>query len=133
MERLQAPAAGLQKMQKENGEEMIEKKLGKISKVKFGIGGYQDAMIGVYFTLEGKGWGVGADRSAWDAQMIKHSDSCKWTEEDRDNQYADIIRYLSKLFMDAKVTSINDLKDIPVECTFENNKLKEWRVLTEVM
>jgi len=29
----------------------MEKKLGKIENVKFGIGGYQDAMIGLHVTL----------------------------------------------------------------------------------
>ena len=38
---------------------MIEKKLGKISNVRFGHGGYQDAMIGLSLTFEGQGsWGV---------------------------------------------------------------------------
>lgn len=37
----------------------MEKKLGKIQDVKFGIGGYQDAMIGLFITLGNNGWGVG--------------------------------------------------------------------------
>lgn len=38
---------------------MLEVKLGKINKVKFGSGGYDDAMFGVTFDLGGQGWGVG--------------------------------------------------------------------------
>lgn len=111
----------------------MEKKLGKIESVKFGIGGYQDAMIGLHVTLGNTGWGVGDSRCAWDAQMIECSKYCKWTEADRDKNYSDIMRYLSKLLNDAKVDSVDKLKGIPVEVTFDGNLLKEWRVLTEVL
>lgn len=111
----------------------MEKKLGKIKNVKFGIGGYQDAMIGLHVTLGSNGWGVGDSCSAWDAESIKWSEHCNWTEDDRDKQYAEILRYLSKLLKDAKVDSVDRLKDIPVEVTFDGNMLKEWRVLTEVL
>ena len=43
------------------------------------------------------------------------------------------MRYLSKLLNDAKVDSVDKLKGIPVEVTLEDNTLKEWRVLTEVL
>jgi len=111
----------------------MEKKLGRIENVKFGIGGYQNAMIGLHITLGNNDWGVQDSRSAWDAENIKYSKNSKWTEADRDKKYAEIVRYLSKLLKDAKVNSINKLKGIPVEVTFEDNMLKEWRILTEVL
>lgn len=111
----------------------MEKKLGKIENVKFGIGGYQDAMIGLHVTLGNNGWGVGSSRSAWDAETIKWSEHCKWTEADRDKQYAELLRYVSKLLKDAKVDSVDKLKGIPVEATFDGNTLKEWRILTDVL
>jgi len=111
----------------------MKKKLGKIKNVKFGIGGYQDAMIGLHVTLGSNGWNVGDSCSAWDAESIKWSENCNWTEDDRDKQYAEILRYLSKLLKDAKVDSVDRLKGIPVEVTFDGNMLKEWRVLTEVL
>lgn len=111
----------------------MEKKLGKIENVKFGIGGYQDAMIGLHVTLGNNDWGVGDSRSARDAESIKWSENCKWTEDDRDKQYAELLRYLSKLLKDAKVDSVDKLKGIPVEVTFDGNMLKEWRVLAEVL
>jgi len=43
------------------------------------------------------------------------------------------MRYLSKLLNDAKVDSVDKLKGIPVEVTLEDNTLKEWRVLIEVL
>lgn len=111
----------------------MEKKLGKIQNVKFGIGGYPDAMIGLHVTLGNNGWDVGDSRSAWDAEIIKCSENCKWTEDDRDKKYAEVLRYLSKLLKDAKVDSVDKLKGIPVEVTFDGVRLKEWRVLTEML
>ena len=111
----------------------MEKRLGKIQSIKFGIGGYQDAMIGLHITLGSTGWGVTDTKSAWDAETVQHTEHCKWTEKDRDAQYAEILRYVSKLLNEANVTNVNDLKGKPVEVTFNGNLLKEWRILTEVL
>ncbi len=112
---------------------MSDKKLGKIESVYFGIGGYQDAMIGIHLSFAFSGSGVCDSRCAWDAEKIKWSKNCKWTEEDRDKQYADIMRYVSELLNQAKVDRVEKLKGVPVEVTFEGNILKEWRILTEVL
>lgn len=109
------------------------KMFGKISSVKFGLGGYQDCCIGIHFTLMGSNWCTTAATSAWDANLIKHSEGCKWTEEGRDKEYADIMRYVSGLLKDAKVDSISGLKGVPVEATFDGNLLVSWRILTEVL
>lgn len=111
----------------------MEKKLGKIESVHFGLGGYQGAMLGLHITLGTDGWGVGASKAYWDAEQIKRSEHAKWTEQDRDESYAEIMRYVSKLLKEAKVDSVDKLKGIPVEVTFEGNTLKEWRILTEVL
>ena len=111
----------------------METRLAKISDITFGLGGYQECMIGLHVTLEGKGWGVGATESAWDAEKIKHTVRCKWTEKDRNKQYAEIMRYVSKLLKQAKVDSIDKLKNIPVEVTMDGNLLKSWRILEEVL
>jgi hypothetical protein len=52
----------------------MRKELGKIKSVDFGIGGYQDCMLGLHVTLGGDGWGVGDSRAAWDAERIKYSE-----------------------------------------------------------
>jgi hypothetical protein len=111
----------------------MEKRLGKIESVKFGLGGYQDSQLGLSITLGNGGWGVGDFNGNWDAERIKWSEHCKWTEEDRDKGYSETMRYLSKLLNAAKVDSVDKLKGIPVEVTFEGNILQEWRVLTEVL
>lgn len=111
----------------------MEKKLGKIESVHFGLGGYQGAMLGLHITLGTDGWGVGASKANWDAEQIKCSEHAKWTEQDRDESYAEIMRYVSKLLKEAKVDSVDKLKGKPVEVTFVGNHLKEWRILTEVL
>jgi hypothetical protein len=102
----------------------MEKKLGKIESVRFGHGGYQDACIGLSVTL-GNG--------SWDPEMIKCTEHTKWTEEDRTNNIGEAVRFVSKLLKEAKVDSVDKLKGVPVEVTFDGNLLKEWRVLTEVL
>lgn len=111
----------------------MEKKLGKIEDVRFGLGGYQGAMIGLHVTLGNSGWGVSDSRANWDAEQIKCSEHSKWLESDRDEWYAEIMRYVSKLLKEAKVDSVDKLKGKPVEVTFDGNTLKEWRILTEVL
>ncbi len=111
----------------------MKNKLGKIESVFFGLGGYQDSMIGLHTTFISDNYCVKDIRCAWDSESVKWSDTCKWTEHDRDKQYSELLRYISKLLSDAKVNSIDKLKGIPVKLTFEGNTLKEWRVLTEVL
>ena len=111
----------------------MENKLGKIEDIYFGLGGYQGAMLGLHVTLGNGGWGVGDSKANWDAEQIKCSEHAKWTESDRDEWYAEIMRYVSKLLKEAKVDSVDKLKGKPVEVTFDGNTLKEWRILTEVL
>ena len=113
---------------------MIEKKLGKIEKVHFGLTGYQDAMLGLSLTFSGDGWGVGTNEPMfWDANTIQHDKYSKWSEEDRDKAYAKTMRRISDLLKDAKVNEIHRLLGKPVECTFDGLSLVEWRILTEVL
>ena len=65
--------------------------------------------------------------------MIKSSEHTQWTEQDRTNNIDDTVRFVSKLLSDAKVNSVDRLKGMPVEATFDGNLLKEWRILTEVL
>lgn len=111
----------------------MEKKLGKIESVSFGLGGYQGSMLGLHITLGNGSWGVGSTKANWDAEQIKWTEHTKWSEEDRDGWYAEIMRYVSKLLKEAKVDSIDKLKGKPVEATFDGTLLKDWRILTEVL
>lgn len=112
----------------------MEKMLGKIEKASFGVGGYNEAMIGLFLTLKfGDSTGCNTDKCAWDYKTIKHTKYCKWTEEDRSQQYVEIMRYLSELLSDAKVKKVDQLAGIPIEATFEDRTLVEFRILTEVL
>ena len=111
----------------------MEKRLGKIASVRFGLGGYQDACLGITVTLTDGSWAVGDFKGTWDAESIKRNEYTKWTEEDRSKGYDETMRFISKLLKEAKVDSVDKLKDIPVEVTFDGNLLKEWRILTEVL
>lgn len=112
---------------------MVTTNLGKIAHVSFGLGGYQDCCIGLHITLEGQGWGTCTSKDAWDKNLITWSNSCKWTEQSRLDQYAEIMCYLSDLLFKAKKLSVDQLKGVPVEAVFENNTLKSWRILEEVL
>jgi hypothetical protein len=111
----------------------MKTRIGKIESVKFGRVGYQDAFIGIGFTLSGNGWGVCDSKGHWDSELISHSENCAWTEADRDKAYAETTRYICKLLSDAKSESVDGLKGKPVEVTFDGNTLKSWRILTEAL
>ena len=111
----------------------MTKELGKIEKVRFGHCGYQESCLGISFVLTGKGWGLVDSKSTWDAELIKHTENSQWSEKDRDKQYSEIMRYVSKLLKDAKVSNISELQGKPIEVTLDGNLLKEWRILNEVL
>jgi hypothetical protein len=110
---------------------MLRKELGKIQSVRFGNGGYQDCQFGLWVELSGSGWGVGDGFGAWSMSMS--SKGCKWTEADRDAEFAKTMRKTNELMLQAKVDTVDKLVGTPVEITFDGNMLKEWRVLTEVL
>jgi len=109
------------------------KQLGKIESVYFGIGGYNDAMLGIFFTFSFDGCGIGSSKCAWDANTIEWTERCKWTEQERSSQYDEIMRYVSKLLKDAKCSKISELKGKPVEISLKGMNFDSFRILTEVL
>jgi hypothetical protein len=110
----------------------VRKEIGKIKDVYFGMGGYQDVCIGVTFHLgsDKQAWGV---NDFWGTWGTEHRPDCKWTEESRVKHLGEMVMSVKGLLRDAKVTSLDGLKGIPVEVTFDGNALKGWRILTEVI
>lgn len=108
----------------------MEKYLGKIEKASFGIGGYNDAQIGISFTLSGGGFGVG---DFWGYWSIERSAYTKWSEEDRSTHLGQTVMRIAKLLSDAKVDSVDRLKGVPIELIFKDNQLESWRILKEVL
>lgn len=110
------------------------KELGKIKSVEFGLGGYQDACLGIQFSLGGESWGVNDWKGPWDFNLIECDSHCRWTEEDRSKQAIEMLKFISDLLKDANVRHISQLKNKPIEVTFKDyNTLKGWRILKEVL
>lgn len=103
--------------------------LGKISNVQFGI---RDGRFGLWLILEGT-WGTQTEHTTWDPETVEVTEHTKWTEFDRDIELSKIMHKISKLLNEAKIDDIYKLKNIPVEFTSENGRLKDWRILTEVL
>lgn len=114
---------------------MIEtqKQLGKIEKVSFGFGGYQESMFGVSFTFAFDGCGVGDFISGGWCRNIKITKNTKWTEEERSQQRVDMCNRLEKIMSDAKVNDVYKLVGKPVEIIMDGMVMKSWRILTEVL
>jgi hypothetical protein len=113
---------------------MVEIYLGKIESVIFGNGGYDNGQMGVSFTLAFEGRGVQSFIcGAWDPATMPRSDYAQWTEADRDAGLASMCRRISQIMADAKVGDLALLKGKPVEVSIENNSLKSWRILKEVL
>lgn len=113
----------------------MRKEIGKIQDIRLGVGGYQDAMLGLTVVL-------GSDRQCWSVTdfkgfwgpSIQWSDDLKWTEADRRAAYADVLYFISALLADAKKDHLEKLNGVPVEVCFNSDgKLKSWRILTEVL
>ena len=108
----------------------MTKEFGKITRVYVGMGGYQGVQFGIWFLFEGKGWGCGDGRGFW---SFPPSSGAKWTVEDQTKAFGEMSHYIIGLLEQAKKTKVEDLKDIPVECTFEGTRLASWRILEEVL
>lgn len=114
---------------------MPETKLGKIKSVKFGFGGYQECEFGLYldFGSTKDNWGVSTFISGGWSYEMGRSEYTNWTEEDRDKAHIDMMKKVTKILVDADVSSIDQLKNKPVEVIFDFNKLSDWRILSEVL
>lgn len=112
-------------------EALKEYKIGKIRSISLGYGGYQDAMFGLSVELGSKDWGVGDFKGFWSMEL--DSKGCKWTEKDREKAFADTMKFVNELLKKAKKNHLGELKGIPVEVTFEHQRLKSWRILQEVL
>jgi hypothetical protein len=87
-------------------------------------------MIGITVDLGGKSWGVGDFKGTWATERDKY---CKWTEEDRNKVLGETCMWVAQLLRESGKQSLDELVNIPVEVTFDGNKLESWRVLTEVI
>ena len=119
---------------------MSHTELGKIRKVHFGLGGYQDAQIVFSFELGGDGWGTTYTyECGWghvtEDELKKPGCSYKWTHENRIKQLGEKAWDVFKLMRDAKVSDINKLIGIPVRVNFESQfgRVVGFEILKEVL
>lgn len=108
-----------------------QKVLGCISLARFGLGGYQDAQIGLSLQFDMKGTGVGTFIGGW--AYTKPPSHAQWTKEDQRRTWADAVEKLNETLHAAKKQDVSQLVGVPVEVTLDGNVLKSWRVLTEVI
>lgn len=111
---------------------MERKVLGKIASAKFGKVSDYPFLMGLMldFSLNGGCGGVGDGEKF----TINMSEDCKWTtKEERRIAIEEQMDAVYKLLNDAKVCTVDQLKNKPVEVTLENNTFKDFRILTEVL
>ena len=110
---------------------MIERKeLGRIAAAAFGLGGYDDAMIGLSLTFESNGWSVNHFDGFWSSER---NPNARWTEEERLLNFGAVVTRLSGLLRSARTKDVADLVGTPVEITFVGDSLESFRILTEVL
>jgi hypothetical protein len=111
-----------------------ERVLGKITATRFGRGGYQDCQFGLEVALSSKsGDCLDFVSGGWDYEQISPTETSEWTEDDRATSMSSMCRSVSRILESARVSDVSGLKGKPVEIVFENNQLKSWRILTEVL
>jgi len=98
----------------------MDKQLGKIARVAFGRGGYQDAMLGLTVVLTGEGWGTTDFWGTWNRPDALAADNTT-------------LEKIRVLLLAAKADTVADLQGKPVEVTFSAGRLESWRVLSEVL
>lgn len=101
--------------------------IGKISNVLFGRQKDYPFLFGLQLTFTGKGWGVTG------SYMVNISDECRWERYDRREAITKIVDRINRILTDAKVTDVYELKNVPVEVTFDGQLFHDFRILTEVL
>lgn len=112
-------------------------RLGKIHGAYFGRGGIQNSLLGIHLVLSGRDlesgqdWSTSTTQSDWDSSLVECKEGANWTEEDREENYVAIMRFISDLLFKARVNSIEQLAGIPIEAVFQDGTLVSWHVLEE--
>ncbi len=108
---------------------MITKELGKITFAEFGVFRDYPFLIGLQlcFKLESGEISDGGN------YIVNINPKCKWEWLDREETIAKSIEKVNQILEDAKVDYVSELLNKPVEVTMENNRFKDFRILTEVL
>ena len=87
-------------------------------------------MLGLSIKLGGQSWSVSDFKGAWGIDRGSH---CQWSENDRLRQLGEACMFVRDLLRKAKVKAVMELHGVPIEASFEDNRLISWRVLEEVL
>ena len=94
----------------ENGDGMVETKLGKITRCYYGMGGYQDVQLGISFVFETENTSI---TDFWGFWADKPGKSAEWTKEHQTRYHGEVAQRITKLLREAKVDRIEKLVGIP--------------------
>lgn len=114
---------------------MSTKHLGEISRIELGIGGIRDSMLGLFIWFTYDDVIVMSENSISDPTLV-NGEGISGTEGWRDKRLARIMREISKILNQAKVSTLQELKGKPVELEIDEDegyRLLSWRLLTEVI
>lgn len=112
---------------------MTGKILGKIVRAEFGTYKDRPFLMGLQleFSLNGGACGGVGTGSKY---TVNVSDDCRWEHPgQREQTITSKVFDLYKILQDAKCNYVSELKGKPVEVTIEDNMLKDFRILTEVL
>ena len=111
---------------------MEEKRLGKISEAKFGTCIDRPFLMGLQleFKMEHSGCG---DGGRYLSNIQKIGEFTKFTKQEQLENYFDNGLKIKKVLKDAKVNTVDELINKPVEVIIEDGWFKDFRILTEVI
>lgn len=106
---------------------MLTKELGKIESIELCA---DDSQFGLRVGLTGPWgkvtWTMTAHAGDWDER-------CKWSEDSRQDMFIAIMFRVHDDLKRAKVSSLSQLRGVPVECIFDSKLIVDWRILEEVL
>lgn len=107
--------------------------IGTIKSAEFGLGGSQEAQLGLHLVVNFDGADYILTRTYWDSERIHNSEYTMWSEEDRSVSYDEIMRFLSKILNTVKVNYVSELKGKRVSILFSDNdgNLVTWNILKD--
>jgi len=105
--------------------------LGKIVQAEFGTVKERDYFLGLQLAFEFNG---GFNVSDDGYHTVNVSENCFWESEiQKYERYERALKDLKRVLDDAKVNYVSELIGKPIEVEIEGDRLKSFRILTEVL
>lgn len=109
---------------------MVTKELGKITFAEYGTVRDYPFLIGLQL-----GFRIGSGFSVMDdgKYTVNISKNANWRDLNREATITKSIEEVDRILEDAKVNYVSELLNKPVEVTIEDDRFKDFRILTEVL